>query len=98
VIRLNKVAGIALVALPVLSIVGFAGAGPIAEIDPFARGEVEGLLRAIWRVGIAIVAVATALDVRADLTGPLRGVTKRWAAERTLRQPLTSLASASVAR
>jgi hypothetical protein len=47
VIRLNRVAGIALLALPVLSIVGFAGAGPIAEIDPFARGDVEGLLRAI---------------------------------------------------
>jgi hypothetical protein len=45
--RINKVAGVALLALPILSVVGFVGAGPIAEIDPFARGDIEGLLRAI---------------------------------------------------
>jgi hypothetical protein len=46
--RANRVAGVTLLALPILSVVGFAAAGPIAEIDPFARGDIEGLLRAIY--------------------------------------------------
>lgn len=45
--RVHRVAGVTLLTLPLLSIVGFAAAGPIAEIDPFSRGEIEGLLRAI---------------------------------------------------
>ena len=45
--RTNKMAGVALLLLPLLSIVGFLAAGPVGNLDPFARGDVEALLRAV---------------------------------------------------
>jgi hypothetical protein len=43
--QVNKVGGVALLAVPLLSVLAFAGAGPMAEIDPFSRGDVEAVLR-----------------------------------------------------
>jgi hypothetical protein len=45
--RTNKIAGLTLLLLPLLSIVGFLAAGPTGNLDPFARGDVEALLRAV---------------------------------------------------
>lgn len=44
---MNRVTGLTLLVPPILSIVGFAAAVPIAEIDPFGRGDIEELLRVI---------------------------------------------------
>jgi len=45
--RTNQIAGLTLLLLPLLSIVGFLAAGPTGNLDPFARGDVEALLRAV---------------------------------------------------
>ena len=45
--RLNRITGIVLLLLPILSIAGFIAAAPIGELDPFSRGEIVMLLTAI---------------------------------------------------
>lgn len=45
--RINKVAGATLLLLPILSILGLVAGAPLGEFDPFARGDVEELLRAV---------------------------------------------------
>ena len=45
--RTNKMLGVFLLLLPVLSIIGFLAGASIGEIDPFDRSSVEELLRTI---------------------------------------------------
>lgn len=45
--RLNRVTGVTLLLIPVLSIVGFIGGAATGEVDPFAREQAEPMLRAI---------------------------------------------------
>jgi hypothetical protein len=64
--RINRVTGFLLLLLVVLTVGGFATGATLGELDPFARGDVERLLRAIngnfaiW--GVSLVAyIATDL-------------------------------------
>lgn len=45
--RTDKVAGVLLLAVTILSVIGFIGGIPLGEVDPFARADVEDLLRTI---------------------------------------------------
>ncbi len=45
--RIDKVTGVVLAALILLSIVGFVAGTPLGEVDPFARSDVEEMLRTI---------------------------------------------------
>jgi Domain of unknown function (DUF4386) len=45
--RNNKVAGVTILLIPLLSVVGFALGARTGDLDPFGRSDIEALLRAI---------------------------------------------------
>ncbi|MCI0441154.1 MAG: DUF4386 family protein [Chloroflexi bacterium] len=67
--RTDKVSGVLLLLFPILSLIGFIAGAPLGEVDPFARADVEDMLRtlndnfALWIVSLVPFMVQEVLAV-----------------------------------